>query len=147
MKNYKQAFILRDNGIRDRCNTFIDTVEIGDDKPIKKVTIEDYKKDRSAAQNRLMWMWLNQLARHLQDEHGLKTTSEDMKDYFQRGYLGNRPYVDPSTKGTRIRVIGTSELDTAQFTEFLNHIDVYAGSELGLTLPHPEDVYYEAMGR
>lgn len=171
----KKVFILRDSKIRDRCKTFLDTFHLitevydleerhCDDakeyidvqgtkryrcehkpKPIK-VTVEDYKKNRSLAQNALMWKWLTLLSNHLRTETGLNTSPEDLKDHFQRLILGFREYQTPT--GTyppgRTRTIGTSEINTAQFTSFLNEIEVYAAN-VGLTLPHPEDLYYEAM--
>lgn len=152
-----KVFILRDNAIRDRFTVAVNAIPIGDDEPLIKGTLEVYRKDRSAAQNRLMWMWLGEISRHLYDERGIKNTAEDLKDHFQRNYLGWRMYNNPGNPSvseatinnpvSATRVIGTSELNTAQFTEFLTHIDVYASAELGLTLPHPEDVYYEAMGK
>ena len=68
---------------------------------------------------------------------------EDLKDHFQRTYLGFRPYqLDGKTY---VRLVGTSDLNTAQFTDFLNRIEEYANNA-GLNLPHPEDSYYDAMG-
>lgn len=68
----KKVFILRDNGVRDRCKTYLDTLIIAKDRdnwhgppPIYKVTVERYKKNRSLAQNNLMWMWLTALSNFL----------------------------------------------------------------------------------
>ncbi|MGZ4996137.1 MAG: recombination protein NinB, partial [Methylobacter sp.] len=40
---------------RDNAKKAIDAIR---SDPKMQVTIEEYKDDRSAAQNRLMWMWL-----------------------------------------------------------------------------------------
>ena len=138
-----KRFILRDSSIRDRLIVWLNAQQLDAEKPLEAI-FRPYKKNRSLAQNSLMWMWLGIIANHLRDEHGLKTNSEDLKAYFQSLYLGMRNYEDPDGQlGVRHR--GTSELKAHEFTEFLNRIDVYAGSELGLRLPHPEDLYYEAM--
>lgn len=140
----KKVFTLRDSAIRDRMKCFADGIQIDPEKPID-VIFQPHKKNRSLAQNNLLWMWLGRMANFLREEHGLKTNSDDLKDYFQREYLGHKDYEVPSEDALVTRLIGTSELNAAQFTEFLNRIDVYAGAELGLKLPHPEDLYYEAM--
>ncbi len=147
-----KRYILRDFTIRDSCKTYLDTIAIDADKPLE-VLVRPYKKNRSLAQNNLLWMWLGLIANHIREEYGLMfdgmegtPTSEDLKDYFQRKFLGFKTYPMPGYEYLADRVRGTSELNTAQFTEFLQRIDVYAGSELGLRLPHPADLFYEAMG-
>ncbi len=140
-----RRYILRDFSIRDSCKTYLDTIAIDSDKPLE-VIVRPYKKKRSLAQNNLLWMWLGLIANYLGDEHGIGTTSEDLKEEFQERFIGLKTYLkSDGTVGQRLR--GTSELNTAEFTEFLNRIDVYCGSELGLRLPHPDDIWCEAMGR
>lgn len=141
-----KRYILRDASIRNRLKVKLDAMELDPQKPFE-VLIRPYKKNRSLAQNNLMWKWLGVIVNDLRDEHGLKTNSDDLKDYFQREYLGHKDYIVTSEDGEITRLRGTSELNTAQFTEFLNQIEVYANAELGINLPHPEDIYYEAMGK
>ena len=44
----------------------------------------------------------------------------------------------------RGRIAGhTSGLTTEQMTEFLNKVQADAASEYGITLPNPEDLYFE----
>lgn len=89
MKHQKKVFILRDNGVRDGCKTYLDTLKLEPEifdleqphcdkseeytdvqgtkryrcehppKPIK-VTAEPYKKNRSLAQQALSWIWHKQ---------------------------------------------------------------------------------------
>ena len=140
----KKQWILRDRSIRERLIVWLNGLDINLEKPLR-VLVEPYKKNRSLAQNSLMWLWLNQMAKTLQVEHGVKADSEGLKQYFQEKWLGYKAvWIDEERMYKR--VIGTSELNTAQFTEFLQQIEAYAASELGMTLPHPEDQYYEAMG-
>ena len=142
MKN-KKVHILRTSGDRDRYKVYLDTLPLGPDEKPVKATTELYKKTRSLAQNNLMWKWLAELSNFLRNDHGTNATPEDLKDHFQRTHLGNRPYELDGQM--RIRLVGTSDLNTAQFTEFLNRIEEYSNNA-GLILPHPEDIYYEAMG-
>ena len=140
-----KRYILRDASIRNRLKVKLDAMELNSEKPFE-VLIRPYKKNRSLAQNNLMWKWLTVIANHLRDEHGLQTTDEDLKSYYQSLYLGIRAYEMPGKTQPHGRIRGTSELNTAEFTEFLNRIEVYANAELGINLPHPEDIYYEALG-
>lgn len=149
-----KRYILRDSGIRDRLKVYLDTLELGGDD-VLEVIVRPYKKNRSLAQNNLLWMWLTEIANFIREEYGAVMmeqmgsvpTPEDLKDYFQRQFLGFKAYPLPDIKYCAERVRGTSDLNTKEFSEFLNRIDIYAGSELGLKLSHPEDLYQEAMDR
>lgn len=145
----KKLFILRDSTIRDRLKVYLDTLSLGPDEKPLKVTIEPYKANRSLAQNNLMWLWLTALSNFLRQEHGLDCTPEDLKDHFQRTFLGWRSYEVKDLFSDKplvvTRQLGTSELKVAPFTEFINEIEIYANNA-GLQLAHPEDIYYEAMG-
>ncbi len=140
-----RRFIIRDSRIKGVACTAINAIPIGEDKQVYEVRILEFKKDRSLAQNALMWLWLTRIAKHLDEEHGIKTTPEILKYEFQDRYIGFSSYKKTNGQsGARIR--GTSELNTSEFTDFLNRIEVYARAELGCDLPHPEDKYYEALG-
>ena len=94
------------------------------------ISIERKVKHRSVSQNRLLWLWLRCIA----DELGY--TADDMYDYFCSKYLSKEVY------GERV-VTGTSKLDTKTFKEFLDAIQIFAASELGITLPDPDDLYFK----
>ena len=139
-----KRYILRDASIRNRLKVKLDAMELDPQKPYE-VLIRPYKKNRSLAQNNLMWKWLTKISNHLNDDHGISASPEDLKDEFQKRWLPIKNITDSQGLMTT-RIIGTSELNTAEFTEFLNRIEVYATAELGINLPHPEDLYYEALG-
>ena len=146
-----KRIIIRDSSTKAVACT---QINIQPEDGTREIIIRDYRKNRTLAQNNLMWMWLTQIANFIREEYGSVMleemgsvpTPEDLKDYFQRQLLGFKTYAMPGNEDYADRVRGTSDLNTAEFTEFLNRIDVYAGSELGLKLPHPEDIWYEAMG-
>ena len=100
--------------------------------------IKLYRKDRSAAQNKLLWMWLTIIGNELgytKDE-----IYEEMVDLYlpmieMRRFNGEKREVR----------LTTSKLNTKEFTEFLSNIDLFA-SGMGIILPHPEDLMWEAMG-
>ena len=100
------------------------------------LTIKRMNTKRSIAQNDLMWMWFACIER----ETG--TPKQDVHDYYCRQFLRRQITWNDET----ITVIGeTKKLNTQQMTEFLNHIQSDAREELGITLPRPEDRFFEAF--
>ena len=113
------------------------------DKPLK-VTVEVYKKNRSLAQNNLLWMWMTQLS----NEYGLKTGKfydpEVWKLQMCKQFLEMKHMEWPNgDEWEEIR--GTSKLKTDEFSKFLENVDHFVGSEYEIQLNHPDDLYHEAM--
>ena len=107
------------------------------DKPWQ-VEIKPYKKNRTLAQNKLMWLWLTCIG----DDIGY--TPEEMYDIMVDKLLPDE-YIEYGGKQIK-KNKSTSRLNTKEFTVFLEHMDRWAVSEMGIVLPSPEDLYYEAMG-
>lgn len=102
-----------------------------------KVIIELYKKSRSLAQNRLYFMWITGIGKKL----GYFT--DEMHMVLALKFL---PPVTVEWGGRKIvSAKSTSSLNVKEFTDYLNQIEIFATSELGLNLPHPADTYYEAL--
>lgn len=98
------------------------------------ITIKRASEKRSIPQNDLMWMWLSCIER----ETG--TPKDDIYMYYCKKFLMKTIQV-----GDRLeRIYNTSsKLNTEQMTEFLNKIQADAASELGITLPQPQDRFFE----
>ena len=98
------------------------------------ITIKRASEKRSVAQNDLMWMWLACIER----ETG--TPKDDVYMYYCKKFL-----MKTIRMGERLeRIYDTSsKLNTEQMTEFLNKIQADAATELGITLPRPEDRFFE----
>lgn len=107
------------------------------DKPWQ-VEIKPYKKNRSLAQNKLYWKWITCIG----DEIGY--TSDELHAIMADKFLLDE-IIEYGGKEIR-KDKSTSRLTTKQFTEYLEKIDRFASAELGIVLPSPEDIYYEAMG-
>ena len=125
-------------------NVRLNLLSMSLDKPVE-ITIKEYVKNRSHAQNRLMHDWFNKMS-----EHYFLTTGESYaplawKELLKEKFLGFDMIELPD--GT-IKAITkhTSDCNTKELTEFLEKIDHYAVTELGLMLPKPDDLYWEAMG-
>lgn len=109
------------------------------DKSVKWLTngrhvieIKRSVRKRSLAQNRLMWLWFA----CIEQETG--QYAADIHDYYCLKYLPH-DITDLAT-GETVRVAGhTSILTTEAFTDFLNKVQADAATELGITLPSPED--------
>ena len=138
-----RRFLLRSGREKEVANTYINTLP---PEPLMEVVVRPHRKNRSQAQNDLMWLWLRELTRHLDLEHGISCRPEGLKEEFQDRFLGHTPYTG-SDGIIRSRIRGTSELNTAEFTDFLARIEAYSISELGTQLPRPEDLYLVALAR
>ena len=125
-------------------NVRLNLLSMSLDRPVE-ITIKEYVKNRSHAQNLLMHDWFNKMS-----EHYFLTTGESYaplawKELLKEKFLGFDMIELPD--GT-IKAITkhTSDCNTKELTEFLEKIDHYAVTELGLMLPKPDDLYWEAMG-
>ena len=104
------------------------------------LTFERAKKPRSSEQNRLMWLWFTCIAKSWSEATNMTFTRQDVHDAYCLMFL---PVQTP--KGN---VAGkTSGLTTEQMTEFLNKVQADAASEYGITLPNPEDRYFEIWAK
>ena len=98
------------------------------------ITIKRANEKRSIPQNDLMWMWLTCIER----ETG--TPKDDIYMYYCKKFLMKTIQVGNKME----RIYNTSsKLNMEQMTEFLNKIQVDALTELGITLPKPEDRFFE----
>ena len=110
-----------------------------------QIEIKKYRKNRSDAQNRLLWMWLDILGRELGYIDELGRGKGDMYD-IAVDQCWPHGYEEITFKEKKIiKQRKTSKLDTKDFTVFLNNIDMLAIG-LGIILPKPDDLYFEAMG-
>ena len=96
------------------------------------LVIAKKQRNRSVAQNRLMWLWFTCIAQETGE------TPERIHDYYCYRYIPHE-ITDLST-GQVIKVCGhSSSLTTEAFTNFLNQVQADAATELGITLPNPDD--------
>lgn len=100
------------------------------------ITVKKVQEKRSIAQNDLMWMWL----KCIENETG--TSKDEVYMYYCKKFLMRTMAI--GQKQERIYMT-SSKLTSEQMTEFLNKIQADAASELGITLPRPQDKYFEAF--
>ena len=100
------------------------------------VTITRAKEPRSLDQNALMWLWFSCISA----ETG--TPVQDVHDYYCRAFLMK----EIEWNGRREFIFsGTSKLSKERMTAFLDKVQADAAIEFGITLPNPEDRYFEAF--
>ncbi len=90
---------------------------------------------RSIDQNSLYWMWLT----CIEQETG--NDKNDLHLLFRRDYLGTELKVVLGNDISEPK--STKILDTSQFKQYLDKIQIFASSELGIRLPDPKDLEFE----
>lgn len=116
---------------KDKVKSYIDKLPEG-----KKydVSIKLKRVTRTFSQNRLHWLWLACIMAETGND------KDSLHEYFKDTYL---PKESKPIFGKIIEVaVSTTSLNTAQFTHYLNRIQQFASSELGIILPDPEDLHF-----
>jgi len=157
----KQSMIIRND--KDRAN-FIKRLN---SRPIEKPILIEwdfYKKRRSAAQNSLYWMWVGVIRMWLWDSgvgyippgpwmHDESIPMPDPTRPFLVDELHEHlkeTFLDPvvlvfKSGELRREIYSTKKLTVSEFSEYMTRIEAqYA--EKGCALPHPTDLYNDAMG-
>ena len=100
------------------------------------LTLKRVSEKRSVNQNDLMWLWFKCI------ENSTGTDKNDIYMYYCKKFLCKVIRLGEKVE----KVYETSSmLNTAQMTEFMNKIQADAASEFGITLPIPDDRYFEAF--
>lgn len=98
-----------------------------------QITIGPLSKRRTLSQNSLMWAWLNEVAEHISDHTGYET--HEIHEFCKRLFL---PAKHVTIGGREVEYWTTTDLTTAEMSEYMEKIYRWASSELGLFLPVPE---------
>ena len=89
---------------------------------------------RTISQNNLMWLWLT----CIQYETG--QDKDELHEIFKK------KWIPPKTifkYGVEVEIYSTKDFDTSQFKYYLDKIQIFASTELSITLPDPEDKRWE----
>ncbi len=95
------------------------------------------RKIRTVNQNRLERLWLACIA----DETG--NDSNDLHDIFKKKWITPKEIIN--FWGEKDLIYSTRDLNTIQFKEFLDKIQIFSHSELGIELPIPKDKNWDAF--
>ena len=99
-------------------------------------TVEVLKKNanRSISQNSLYWLWLACISHETGNER------QDLHEFFKTKYMV------PEVKnvfGINVDIRTTTDKNTTQFKYYLDKVQIFASTELSITLPLPEDKYWQ----
>ncbi len=95
------------------------------------VTIEPHKAKRTLPQNSLLWEWYTIIGNYLGYD------KSEVHDLLREMFL---PWEEIEWHGVKLkRLTETSKLESGPMAEYMNAVDRFAASELGIILPHPDD--------
>jgi len=127
------------------------------------ITIEPYKENRSAKQQRLQWLWNTQIGEYLgytKDEfHEIAKADfavpiliRDDAEYAEMVAAvkevrksGMEIQAD-ALRREIVRLTSTTDFNTKQMTEYLNRMEQFAADK-GANITFPADIANEALGR
>ncbi len=124
--------ILRDERLRQ---TAIDLLSRLDLARPWRVTVVRYVKKRSMSQNALAHLWFTIIANEIGD------SADSVKYDLKMMFLEKVELTSRITGEIRLEPKHTSQLDTREMTNFIAKIDAFAMSQLGIMLPHPEELH------
>jgi len=104
-------------------------------KKIYTVEITERRIKRTISQNGLYWLWLQCIS------HETGNDKDDLHEFFKQKYLA-----DETTLVLGKYVVtrkSTTNLNTVQFKYLLDSVQIFASTELAITLPDPEDKRWE----
>ena len=126
------------------------TVETEKDKAAVKAYIDRLKADRRYAvdisvkkdkrsldQNRLYWLWIGCLESETGNDKDI--LHHELRMMFlprKQGNINGRTVEMPTS---------TTALNTSQMKQYLDKVQVFAASELGIHLPDPDDLIWGAF--
>lgn len=138
------VFILRPRDDRVRRNAVEHINGLDPEKPWQ-IVVGPHASKRSLAQNRLYWKWVHAIQQHLLDTAGRHYSDKQIHAWLREKFLPTEVVeIKGEVKEARK---STADLNTKEMSKYLNDIDMYCAAELDLVLPHPQDLWYEAMGR
>lgn len=160
MKTFpKKTFVIRSLDVISRITAFL---EAQPETPLLEVVVKFHHKDRSQLQNSLYWVWngivaeewgwtKNDVHLHFIKMHLVKIYERDEEGYAAMLEAVRKVYRMGMIKEAKIQAdyilenTSTTSANVKQFTEYLNDIEKDMVGK-GISLPHPEDQYYSAMG-
>lgn len=137
-----KLFILKNDSDTSKVIDFLNNLSF---ENALKISIVEHKQTRSSAQNRLMHLWFNHISEHYQQATGEAFTPMAFKELFKRQFLGF-DLIDLPDGQVIAKTKSTVSCNTKELTDFLQKIEAWALTEINCHLPHPDDLYWQAMG-
>lgn len=154
----QKTFVIRDEKVIENLVSFLQALP---EKPVVEVVIRDHKKDRTAAQNSLMWLWItvisNEFGLTKEEQHKelkrrllVPIYERDDQEYAAMINTIRKLYTDGYKEESLllhdqiVKLTSTTKADVEQFAEYLTEIERDMIGK-GIYLPHREDYEYAMM--
>jgi len=108
------------------------------------VSVEQKKETRRLAQNNLLWVWLDFIAKYFQENTEQCLSADDWYLYFVNKFLPKK--VKEINGECIVQQITSSNLSIKEFSDFLMKIEGYCLHQWALGIPIPNEYYNKAMG-
>lgn len=128
----RQPYILRSDEQRDAIASLVGNLDMS--KPWS-VTVEPYRKKRTNSQGALYFKWVSIIAR----ETG--NSQDDVHDALKDKFCPPRTVI-LGDEERHIRT--TTKLSTVEMSAYMDAVQAFAASELGIYLPIPEEAHLAA---
>lgn len=99
------------------------------------VSVKVHREKRTVDQNRLLFLWIGCVS------HETGYFKDEVHEIFKKKFLGIEVFEIWGERVERLR--STANLDTKQFSDYLDRIQQFASTEMGIILPNPKDQYFE----
>lgn len=106
-----------------------------------KVEVGEWREKRSLSQNRLYWMWLNEICEQIHKRIGQSHDSETLHEYFKQCYC---PQKSKLLGSKEIVIASTTKLDKGEMHFYLNQIEQWC-IDRGFRLTTPIDSEYRQI--
>ena len=104
-----------------------------------QVVVSYVESIRSMKQNRLYWMWVQEIIDHITLSTGETKTKKQIDAWLLDMFA---PSEQSEFRGKIFNVVTTtSDMTMKQMAHYLNDIELYCPTELELALTHPPDLY------
>jgi len=109
------------------------------------IEFKELKQSRSLAQNRLMWRWHKEFRLHIELCTGQVHDNNTIHELVVSKVGSN----SPQSVLDEVVIVRekTSKMTIKRFTEFLENYERWVRERFNCSFSHPEDLYYQAMGR
>jgi len=136
-------YILRSKEITKNLIIDLNKIVYGDGRFVYQVEVKQHKAKRSLAQNKLMWEYLGQISESYYLTHGKSHSPETWHTLFKQMFLTSEIV---EIRGEIIKMVKTTtKLNVSAFTDYIQKIEAYAVTELGVEFSL-SDNYALAMG-
>ena len=120
--------IIRDETLRQRVIEHIRWLNV--ERPWI-IEIKRHVRKRSLSQNALYWKWIGIIANETGNDNDM------LHEFFKRKFLTPMTF---HVGGEQFEHRTTTKLPTDQFSAYMDKVNAFAGAELGIMLPQPEEL-------